>query len=138
MVTHTDMRTEVTKFFLTNFTSLPADRIALPNEEFDTPVGQTWVRFSILNTASVQRSLGGIGRRKFDRNASVFVQIFVPQNGAQKEGDLLAEAVRSIFEGISLVGNDIRFQSTIVREIGQEDAWYQLSVECEFEYTETK
>jgi hypothetical protein len=138
MVTHTEMRTEVTKFFLASFTGLPASRIDLPNENFETPVGQTWARFSIVNVTSVQRSLGDVGRRKYDRGASVFVQIFSPQNSAQKPADLLAEEVREIFEGIHLVGNDIRFRNTTIREIGVDEGWYQLSVECEFEYTETR
>lgn len=138
MVTHTEARTEVTKFFLANFTDLPADRIALPNEDFDTPDGLPWARFSILNTASAQRSLGDVGRRKYDRQASVFVQIFAPENSAQKTVDEIADSVRSLFEGVSLVNNDIRFRNTIAREIGVDDGWYQLSVECLFEYTETR
>jgi hypothetical protein len=138
MVTHTEMRTEVTKYFRANFTGLPEARIDFPNENFTTPVGQTWARFSIVNVTSVQRSLGDVGRRKYDRGASVFVQIFSPKNTAQKPADLLAEEVREVFEGIHLVGNDIRFRNTTIREIGVDEGWYQLSVECEFEYTETR
>jgi hypothetical protein len=138
MVTLAAARNAIYDHFFTNFTAIPSARITAENEEFDPPVGQSWVRLAVNHTASVQESLGDVGLRKFSRIGSAFVQIFIPENSGLNSADLLADAVRTVFEGVRLLDNDIRFYNSTVREIGVNEGWYQLSVESEFVYTQTK
>lgn len=138
MATLTEAREAIYDRFLTNYTALPAASIDADNEEFSPPAGAAWARLSVRHTGSVQESLGGIGYRKFTRIGSTFVQIFTPLNQGASEADTLAQAARVILEGVSLVGNTIRFTNVVVREIGPSDGWYLVVVEAFFEYTETR
>lgn len=61
-----------------------------------------WVRISVQDTGSIQASLGGVGTRKYDRDFSIFIQVFTPLTGGMQSGSILAQAARAIFEGVRL------------------------------------
>ncbi len=138
MATLQEAREAIYLKFLTDYTALPAAQVTVDNEDFEPPSELAWGRLSVRHTGATQESLGGVGFRKFTRIASAFFQVFVPENQGVDEADVLAQAARDILEGISLVGNTIRFGSTAVREVGIEDGWYGIVVESFFQYTETK
>jgi len=138
MTTLSEAREAIYLKFLTDYTALPAASITADNEEFDPPNGAAWGRLSVRHTGSVQESLGGIGLRKFTRIASCFFQIFTPQNQGAAEADTLAQAARTVLEGVTLSGNSIRFTNSVIRETGVENGWFGVVVESFFEYTETK
>ena len=138
MATLQEAREAIYLKFLTDYTALPSARITADNEQYDPPAGQSWGRLSVRHTGSVQESLGPVGLRKFTRIGSCFFQVFVPQNQGVDEADQLAQAARSVLEGISLIDNTVRFTNSVIRETGTENGWFGVVVESFFEYTETK
>lgn len=111
------------------------------NEDYEPPVGDAWVRLSVRHNASVLEAIGGRGyggMNKFMRSGRVFIQVFTPINQGTREADTLAQTARAIFEGITISSNAIRFNNAVVREIGPDNSWYQINVECSFDYDERK
>lgn len=111
--------------------------VTLDNETFDAPTTEPWVRLSVRNITSGQETLGPVGHRNFERKAILFIQIFTQTDIGLKQSDELAQAARAIFEGITLNGN-IAFYDSVTREVGPDGLWYQVVVECNFTYNETK
>ncbi len=114
--------------------------ITLDNEDFDpeTEGGDEWVRVSIREFASGQKTLGKITNRKFRRVGSVFVQVFTKEGeGGTQPSDTLAETARGILEGTNQVAGVCFFAAT-VRTQPPDDYWYRVVVEVEFSYDETK
>lgn len=104
------------------------------------PPDAPWVRVAIRHRDSDQESVGDVGARKFTRSGSLFVQCFSPLavNGLVSS-DTLAATARGIFEGVTLTPENVRFTDCVVREIGDDgDGYFQVNVECFFNYTETK
>lgn len=106
------------------------------NQRFSVP-DTAWVRISVRNRVSNQETLGPVNLRKFLRQGSVFVQIFVPINEGLAEGDRLARIVRNIFEG-TRQSSALWINSSDIREIGPDGDHYQILVESFFTYEETK
>ena len=102
------------------------------------PANAPWARVSVRHGPTNQESLGGVGRRKFERTGSVFVQCFAPLDGGRVAADTLAQVARTIFEGKTLTPENLHFTAVEIREIGPDEAWYQINVEAPFTYTETK
>jgi hypothetical protein len=110
----------------------------LDNESYDPPANTEWVRVVVRHTDRVQESLGGVGSRKFESGGSVFIQCFAPLDTGAATADSLAQTARSIFEGITLTPEGIRFTAATITEIGPTEDWYQINVEATFTYTQTK
>ncbi len=106
------------------------------NEDFRPPVDAPWVRLAIRHIASIQTSIGGLGNRKFDREGLVLIQIFGRLDRGTKAVDDLAELALAIYEGKSI--DNIWFTSTVIREVGPLDGWYQISLDSQFTWTEKK
>lgn len=109
----------------------------LDNEDFNEPEDTPWVRTVVRNRLSNQDSLGPVGVRKFLRVGAVFTQIFVPIDTGVEEADRLAELIRVMFEGVRLTGG-LWFFATDVRELGPVDDYYQIVIESNFNYEQTK
>ena len=109
----------------------------LDNEEFSEPASEPWVRTVIRNKLSTQDTMGPIGVRKFLRIGTVFTQVFVPINTGLEEADRLTKIITTMFEGIRLTGG-LWFFATDVRELGPIDDYYQVVIESNFNYEETK
>ena len=110
----------------------------LDNETFKPPKGGVWARLVVRHAVRSQESLGGLGRRKFDSIGSAIMQCFGPLDKGVKGVDTLAEVAQGIFEGKTLLPENIRFTSAVVTEIGPTEDWYMINVESLFTYTETK
>lgn len=111
--------------------------VELDNEPITPPANADWVRLVIRHNTSTQRSLGGIGNRKFMRGGEVFVQCFTPEGSGSTGARTLAATARAIFEGKTLLPGSIIFTDVVVREIGADRGWYQVNVEATFDYDET-
>lgn len=139
MVTTVTAREAMLQRFLDNWTGTDLANVTFDGEQFVKPSNQAWVRVSIRHNASQQETLGGTGARKFMRSGLLFVQVFTPVGQtAVNAGIALAQEARTIYEGVHFSGNDIRFLSPIIREIGPEGAHYLINVECPFNYDERK
>lgn len=104
--------------------------IAWPNVSFTPPVGEPWVRLSILSAGSDQIEVAPTGSRTFRHDGTVAVQVFVPSNEGDGEARTLAEQVAAIFRGVTASG--VTYLSPYVTEIGTENGWYGLTVWCPY------
>lgn len=140
MVTLVDARETIYQHFITGWGA--TSPITLDNEAYDPPAGSEWVRVSVRHQGSSLEAKGGMGSgglNRYSRSGVCFIQVFTPLNQGTREADTLAQSARDIFEGTTLASNAIRFNDVIIREIGPDDGgWYQVLVECEFEYDERK
>ncbi len=112
---------------------------ALPNPE---PVhNRAWCRLTVQHTATVQATLNSStsGAKRWDREGMVTVQIFAPVSGGspQLAALALAELAREILEGRSLPGNLVLFAAQIT-EVGTDSVWWQVNVNVQFLYQETR
>jgi hypothetical protein len=98
-----------------------------------------WARLSVRNTGGGQTSLGAVGDRKYERDFSIFVQVFVPVTGGMKTGATYAQAARAIFEGVRL-DPEAYLNDGVITElpIRDGDKSRQFNVEVFGKYLETK
>jgi hypothetical protein len=108
------------------------------NEKYNPPSGSAWARVGVRHRGSALESIGGAGNNNYQRTGVLFVQVFTPIDQGVSEADSLSQAARAIFEGITLSNNAIRFNNAVIREVGSDGSWYQVNVECEFQYDERK
>lgn len=98
-----------------------------------------WARVSVRNTGGGQATLGMLGGRKYDRDVSVFVQVFTPVTGGVARGAILAQAARVIFEGVRLDPEAWFFDGFIEEQpVRDGDKSRQTNVEVFGVYLETK
>jgi hypothetical protein len=138
MTTLNQARERIYQQFVTDGGLVHQVTLTFDNDDFDPPEGTPWARLSVRHRASTQESLGGVGLRKFERIGAVIVQCFVPLDKGTQAADTLATAARNVFEGKTFTPEAIHFFDVVVREIGPDDAWYQVNVEAFFIYHETK
>lgn len=137
MTTVNEARDAVYERFIAQFPGLaPGIPYTFENEAFDPQTDTPWVRVTVRNAESQQRCLGSPGHRRFERNAFLFAQVFVPGDTGTKESDALVTALRGIFEAVSFGGLDFRAVSS--RETGTDNGWHQTLVEGPFDFEETK
>lgn len=104
------------------------------NEDLKEP--DTWMRLTIRTQARNQETLGPKGSRRYFSNASILVQCYSRTNIGRQPADTLARTVTTIFEGETFSG--VTCNAAIARESPPEGKWYQIVVEVEFTYDETK
>jgi len=98
-----------------------------------------WARISVRNTGGGQTSIGPVGNRKYERDFSVFVQVFVPVTGGMKSGSELAQQARAIFEGVRLDPEAYLNNGLITEQpIREGDKSRQINVEVLGKYLEAK
>lgn len=109
---------------------------ALGDEKFE-PHASLWVRVTVRHQESRQETLGGPGRRKFERPATVFVQGFIPPGGDTRPLEVAMEAARQLFEGCRVQPYDLRFNAATIRELGviEGGRWEAMTNEVPFGYT---
>lgn len=124
--------------FITDWAAATA--VTFDDEEFDPEAegGNEWVRVTVRHRPSDPQTIGRTGNRRYDRVASVIVQIYtdVKTHPGRAQADARADAVKNIFEGIRLGG--LVFYEADWREIGADGRWYQLNVEVPFSYEEQR
>lgn len=97
--------------------------------ETTKPNGSAWVRLSIQNGDS--RQVATVGD-KWRHPGVLIVQVFTPVGQGDKEALIIADAVVSVFQGVTVSG--IRFRATSINAVGPSDGWYQVNVTTDFEY----
>ena len=93
-------------------------------------------RVTFRSLGGGQETLGPKLGRKYQRNASVFVDIFTPVDKGMELGDGHAVFARDIFEGEQFDG--LNFNDGVVRELGDDGTHYMHQMEASCFYTETK
>lgn len=110
---------------------------ALTNENsLANEVTTSWVWLNSKLGFSGQHTLGKSGARRYERRGIIFAQVFTPVNTGSKPAVDLAKAIEDIFEGVTF--NGVSCFNSIIKEIGVDGQWYQLQVQIEFLFEETK
>lgn len=122
-----------------------APKVAWPNvprEDGATPLqegNKPWARFTVRHTDAGRQTLGAIGegRRLFGRKGLLSLQVFVPTaKRGLVDADRLAKVAVDAFEGKSAEG--VLFTNVAYREVGSDDAWYQVNVTANFSWDARK
>ena len=135
-VTHNEAREAIYTRFVANLPSALGSNYTFANEKYSPPDSTLWARLTVNHEAGEQDSLGKVGDRKFLRRGRVLIQIFGPVDSGLRALDLVADAVRDIFEGVSFDG--LYFFSSDIREGSNDGEWFQIIVDAPFFYSETK
>lgn len=138
--THEEAKEAVAQLFKSIWTDNLGWTFQLGNEQFTIPSGNrvAWARLIFRHQGSTQYTFGQDGCRKFKRNATAFIQIFTLAGGGEQESAQLVDAILTGFEGVRIVDTTVCFLDVIPREVGPSGKWYQVTVDVNFEYTETK
>ena len=98
------------------------------------PTSGPWCRVTVRALPTSQRTLGAVGDRLAQREATAIVQAFCPLAEGDGPGHALdlAESIRALLEGPDLSTDDgvIHFVGADVRPIGVDGAWYQTNVDA--------
>ncbi len=119
-----------------NNTTLASSAYTFGNEKYAPPTDAAWARLTVNHEAGVQDSLGKTGDRKFLRRGRVLIQLYDTVDNGLRDLDILADATRDIFEGVTFSG--LYFISADIRESGQDGEWYQYVVDAPFDYHEIR
>lgn len=118
--------------------------IAYQNQPFTPPKTKdsngdpnSWCRITVIHATGQQISLRGPSGQRFQRNGTVFIQIFTPFGIGTTLVDILANIASKAFEG-KATPNGVWFRNTRVNEIGQDGDWFQTNVLTDFEYDEIR
>jgi hypothetical protein len=124
--------------FLAQWSGTAAGNVVFENEGHAAVDAQElpWVRVSVQETGGGQESLGPTGSRKYRRRARVAVQVFTPDDSGARQGALLAEQARAIFEGSAF--SDLDFYDATVTPQGLDEKWLVTVMLATFEFYETK
>lgn len=107
------------------------------NDDFDVPEPAVeWVRLVIRTKVRKQTTLGRVGNRKFQSDAAVVAQVFVPVETGTSEADRLATKLANIYDGTRFDG--LSFLAAETREIGESGGFHQYNVTCSFNYEDIK
>lgn len=110
---------------------------AFDNEAFTPPPGNAWARVAFREALSAQGTLGPVGGRRFDRLATLVVEIHTPNDIGTQTADALVKLVRDNFEGVnvSLGAAVVHFTNCQVQELGIEGAEWRVNAlaQCWFE-----
>lgn len=133
-ITYNDARAAVYTRFLNNFTG--TSNITFPNENYDKPDNDSWVRVSVITLSRKQNTLGRSTNRVFRTKCLIYIQVFTPIDIGLKTGDTLATEALNIFEATSFSGVDCG-NGTITEE-GLDGKWYNHLVSINMDYDEIK
>jgi hypothetical protein len=120
--------------FITLWTSKTT--VILDNEGIAPPDNAAHVFLTVKSTFNNQRTLGGSGNRKYDRNAIIFVKINTLANTGISTSEGYVKDVLDIFEGVSFSG--VICNNSQVSELGSDGKWYSVIVEIDCSYEDTK
>ena len=97
-----------------------------------------YARFVIRHAGPVRgSSLGGVGRRLFNRSGIIIISLFVPIGKGLSTSLALAKLVGDVYEG-NHSPNGVWFRDVSIPEIGRDGEFHQRNVIVEFEYDEIK
>lgn len=138
MPTQLEARNTLLSTFRTRFKALYSPQ-EIPwthdNLTFDGGGRSIWIDLGIRQTASIQRTLGKPGNRRYRREGVLTVTIrTLPGSGLAKITEI-AQAIRGIFEGTKIEGiNPVG--GVLVEEQGRDITGYSVIVSVPFWYEE--
>ena len=107
------------------------------NGDFEAPEPDVkWVRLVVKTKTRKQTTMGRVGNRKFQSDAAVVAQVFVPVETGSSEADRLATKLANIYDGTRF--DSLSFLAAETREIGESGGFHRYNVTCEFNYEDIK
>lgn len=106
----------------------------------DDPPGSAdpWARATLRHFAGGQASLANDnGRRRWEREGNIVIQIFVPAGDGLSEAYDLAKIVADAYEGAA-TASQVWFRNVRIQEVGPDKSWFQVNVIADFTYDEVK
>lgn len=97
---------------------------------------EEWIRAVVIALDGAQTTLGRRGNRKYTRAGTIIVSVFTKRGEGSAQADKWAEEIRGMFEG-NRVG-PAWFLECEVRSVGEDGKYYQVNVDCTFNYEEMK
>lgn len=127
---------EMERLFREKWTPRPCDYV---NQGFRIPpASETWARWRCQHFTGDQATLANVvGKRRWRRAGTIFVQVFTPLNESELLAYDAAEIVVSAYEGAA---SSVWFRNVRVNEVNSSDAgkdaqsWSQRNVLIDFEY----
>lgn len=97
-----------------------------------------WARVTLRHSIGRQASLSGAQAvRRWEREGTLFVQIFTSYGTGLQTADTLAKVAVDALEGATTPGG-VWFRDVSFREVGIDGPWYQTNVVATFQYDEVK
>lgn len=99
---------------------------------------KAFARASIRHTSGRQKTLAGVGNRRFRNFGVVNIQVITPFLDGTGAGHCqkLAEVCKDAYEGKRT--QNVWFRGCRFQEIGRDGPWYQINLLIEFEWDEIK
>ena len=133
-------RTEAKNVLIKEFTDsfgYPYEVAHENNPGFVKPTDEPWVRFTVKNSISIQRSFGKEGQRKFERHGIISYQVFIPTGVGTYDGEVVCDHINDIFEGNRF--ETIYCEGGQWTEIGRDGTdWFQFNGRIFFNFDEIK
>ncbi len=104
----------------------------------DLPANAPYARITMRHNVMDQRTLGGVGNRRFRRFGVITVQVFTLSNQGLATADVFAKVALDAFEGNSTAPDEIHFRNSRINEVGEDGPWFQTNVLVDFDYDEIK
>ncbi len=98
---------------------------------------QPWAMFVIRHAPAGQTTLGGVGKRTFNRLGIIITSIFTPIGNGLSTSYALAKIAADAYEG-KHSPNGVWFRNVAIQEIGRDGEFFQLNVTIAFDYDEIK
>lgn len=107
----------------------------LPKIDLNDPlVEDEFVSFNMRHNDDVQRTLGGIGQRRYEQFGVITIQIFVKPGDGLANLDTFGKIAVDIFKGKSTGSDRVLFTRSRYNEIGRSGNWNQGNVSVDFVY----
>lgn len=113
-----------------------AGKVQYDNVELEKPQDTEWIRFTVLQGASLAAS---IGSKRFRNTGVAIAQVFTPVGKGDKDAVSLADVVRGQFRAVTVsgVGVSVTFRTPSLTRVGRDGKWHQINVSCPFFWDET-
>lgn len=109
--------------------------IQWPNQKFDAPDADPWVRFTIADADAKWASMGVPGNNIARNRGQVNIQIFTPSGEGEGRSLEYADQAKTVFRSWRFPGAGLRFLvSPYARTIGIDGKWHQVNVVAPFEF----
>lgn len=126
---------QVANVIRTRYQSLIEQAQSLPtqydNHNYTPPASPSkWARATVLPGESRKVSIGTPGSDRFRTPGLFVVQVFTPIGQGDNQGLTLAEAIKEAFQSITVSG--VVFQTPYIVNVGRDDSWWQINVNCPY------
>lgn len=145
-LTYANIEDTVTTCFLQEWGNTTP--VILKNQQAVTITEETkaWVRFSVLQTASRQDSLGTSGNRRFLRMGRIYVQVFVRSGTITSKLNELSNKVIEIYERgdksplriLGITQQDLADGASKKASITGDGTWFGTLINISFAFDEVK